>query len=63
MPEVSVCFWETCITGDFAVVRNQHLLAEPAAITHKQLIAALMAEAGHKQGGNRGIGFLREIHQ
>ncbi|MCX5814432.1 MAG: ATP-binding protein [Proteobacteria bacterium] len=47
--------------GDFAVVKEQFVFVDAAAITHEKLIASLMNEARHKQEKKRGIGFLRAI--
>ncbi|MDD5006958.1 MAG: ATP-binding protein [Syntrophorhabdaceae bacterium] len=43
--------------GDFAVVRDQFSLEEPANITHKRLILSLTVEASHKAATKK-IGFL-----
>lgn len=43
--------------GDFAVVREQFSLEEPANITHERLILSLMVETSHKAAAKK-IGFL-----
>lgn len=43
--------------GDFAVVRNQYLLADVCAINHAQLIHALYNEVKYKKNERRVIGF------
>jgi hypothetical protein len=43
--------------GDFAVVRNQYLLADICAIDHTQLIHALQNEGKYKKNEGRAIGF------
>lgn len=43
--------------GDFAVVRNQYLLADVCAINHAQLIHALCNEVKYKKNERRVIGF------
>jgi transitional endoplasmic reticulum ATPase len=43
--------------GDFAVVREQHLYADPSGISHKALIESLARESSYKVRARRAIGF------
>jgi transitional endoplasmic reticulum ATPase len=43
--------------GDFAVVREQHLYADPSRISHRVLIESLARESAYKVRSGRTIGF------
>jgi len=43
--------------GDFAVIRKQYALLDPAGVTHKQLFSALEIEVQYKKQGTKAIGF------
>jgi SpoVK/Ycf46/Vps4 family AAA+-type ATPase len=43
--------------GDFAVIRKQYALLDPAGVTHKQLFSALEIEVQYKKQSAKAIGF------
>lgn len=44
--------------GDFAIVKDQAMLLEPAKVSHRNLIESLISEAGYKKKQGSAAGFL-----